>query len=664
MKARLFLLYLIFIGAVNIFAADAVFEARMISPKYRNAIYATMGKVNTIKFRITSSLTDTELASCNALVTLSGHGVSKVWTFNNLYKYAILECDVSSIDFQNTRSSSYGSDDPYKFKIDLKQGASVKGSVTLDLHKYPPAPSGVKEVRFDDGNNLLINGTPALLVGPYAYTNLNASLFESEGFNMVHTNQTVGSLWWSNSGVAWVLNSWDGNTPMDSTEDYGNTSAAISKIQSTRTNSQLVANYLCDEPGSYQGKRASWLRDAQDKLQPQDPYHPLWWCDLLYGGVSPDKKLFMKRFEGYYDLIVTDSYPCLCIGGTHLRKITWNNQRLHDYKDGGCTFNMIDVPAGGVVQTSADQDFSLRFPKKNELYNMVFQHLACASKFLTVFSWEKRADEGGVQAYSYWQDINSDLKESEVKSAILSNPVAGTVFPKYLFPNNGEIKVWADGTGAWSRDLATYPDSPDSSHLTWLYSRSSDDKTEYITLVNTSNEWDEGKTIYKGSGYRVITVEVTFNLPGSQTVEVLLKDNGMPTSYTLSKSRKITVALNGVNDTYKGVLILKRAITSTTPIEPGISTWQNIGAVPINCLSAYPNPANGNTLINLSKFADNLNNASLRIYDINGKLVWKKNLKNSQHFVNWNTSNYSSGNYIIHLQTGNNVYKKNICVEQ
>jgi hypothetical protein len=79
----------LFASLTNVFAASGdVLEARMVSPKYRNAIYASMGTVSKIKLRITSSLTDTELASCNALVTLSGHGANKAWTFTNLHKFS------------------------------------------------------------------------------------------------------------------------------------------------------------------------------------------------------------------------------------------------------------------------------------------------------------------------------------------------------------------------------------------------------------------------------------------------------------------------------------------------------------------------------------------------------------------------------------------------
>jgi hypothetical protein len=76
--------------------------------------------------------------------------------------------------------------------------------------------------------------------------------------------------------------------------------------------------------------------------------------------------------------------------------------------------------------------------------------------------------------------------------------------------------------------------------------------------------------------------------------------------------------------------------------------------------SNYPNPFSANTILHLkglfgnsSAFSDN---AVLRIYDINGKLIYYKNLKIEDELINWDAGNRCSGTYIATLNTTGMVY--------
>ena len=70
-------------------------------------------------------------------------------------------------------------------------------------------------------------------------------------------------------------------------------------------------------------------------------------------------------------------------------------------------------------------------------------------------------------------------------------------------------------------------------------------------------------------------------------------------------------------------------------------------------LPAYPNPFNPVT--NISFVVDKFSEISLKIFDVNGKLVQVVNPKSYQsgvHNVQWNASSLSSGMYFIHMLNG------------
>ena len=70
-------------------------------------------------------------------------------------------------------------------------------------------------------------------------------------------------------------------------------------------------------------------------------------------------------------------------------------------------------------------------------------------------------------------------------------------------------------------------------------------------------------------------------------------------------------------------------------------------------LPAYPNPFNPVT--NISFVVDKSSEISLKIFDVNGKLVQVVNPKIYQsgvHNLQWNASSLSSGMYFIHMLNG------------
>ncbi|MBI3510903.1 MAG: VCBS repeat-containing protein [Bacteroidetes bacterium] len=78
----------------------------------------------------------------------------------------------------------------------------------------------------------------------------------------------------------------------------------------------------------------------------------------------------------------------------------------------------------------------------------------------------------------------------------------------------------------------------------------------------------------------------------------------------------------------------------------------SIAQNPLN-IGVYPNPsADGNVSIHLNNFAQyGLNNLSLNVYDVNGKVVYSEaELKNS--IINVNTSEFKTGMYFVQISKG------------
>jgi hypothetical protein len=77
-------------------------------------------------------------------------------------------------------------------------------------------------------------------------------------------------------------------------------------------------------------------------------------------------------------------------------------------------------------------------------------------------------------------------------------------------------------------------------------------------------------------------------------------------------------------------------------------------------LKSYPNPFSSNTTINLKGLFNKGNvlsdNVVLKIYDISGKLIYTKNLKRDDKFINWDAKNAYSGTYIAKIEKKGMVY--------
>lgn len=533
-KAYIFIFFMILqLISVKVYMAkaDSPLWARMLSPKYRNAIYPTMGDPEVIKIRIKIELSQSDLNQAMIDVILHRNGnIIKNWQFSNLESNDILEVPVSDVTFEYTRSGPYVKDDnPYEFKLELKRGSSSLDIDTLEFHKYPPPPAGVSEVRIDDNDNVLINGEPVFLSGPYFYEN-NAevhSLLKNWGFNAVR-----GTL---NNYDLWVF--------VGLAKRYmtlGDISTMRSRVQSYRENPQTVAYYLADEPNE-DNVDADVLKVLYQMAKEEDPYHPGGWVGVLASHYGADKvKAEIIEYTDCADFIGPDPYPCLT-DFTGLRAVGYQFEYLHDPSKGASAFEHIDIPAWGVPQMHAYGIW--RWPEPQEERNMVYQFIAGGAKSLIPYKYY-----GTNSLWQYWGDVlNPELKS--IEPAIFASMKSGTSLPSYLFP---EIEVLVQ--------------TSDPEILVWSY-RQAEDK-EYLFLINTSNKWNKpaNNSTYAPKD-KIISVELTFNEPGGSAVQALIKDSNMPQSFSLS-GNKLTLQLDGVNENSTGVLVLERNRDTQVPQTP------------------------------------------------------------------------------------------------
>jgi len=90
----------------------------------------------------------------------------------------------------------------------------------------------------------------------------------------------------------------------------------------------------------------------------------------------------------------------------------------------------------------------------------------------------------------------------------------------------------------------------------------------------------------------------------------------------------------------------------------GIESENVLLPVQMELLQPFPNPFNPTTTIRFNVPIETQLIASLRIYDLTGRLVETlidKQLKHGKHKIKWNASNQPSGIYIAKLSAGNQV---------
>ena len=503
----------------KIVRADNPLLARMISPKYRNAIFPSMENPEELKIRIQIDLAPDEIMASNLRVKLGRNdNVLREWEFTDLAREDILVLDIRDVHFAYTRSGPYIKDDnPYEIQLELFAGSTSLDVDILELHRYPPPPAGVTEVRIDDDDNILINGEPFLILGAYIRekTPETYDQLKAWGFNAAKSTEgDYDDLWFM--GTVAKLHA----TP----EDLG---WMRSRIQDYREDPQIIAWYIADEPNLSNNVDSDTLRLIYEMAMEEDPYHPAGWVSTLLS--SPGDTIFdILDYEKTADFIGIDAYPCYP-DWTYLRNVTTNFELLRDPSLGAARFEHIDMPTWGVPQMFGSG--SWRWPNPQEEKNMVYQYIANGNRVLFPYAYTGE----NIPMWEYWAETLIPELQS-IDTAIFAPIKAGTSVP---YPTD-EVTV----------------QSSDPENLIWSYRQT--DEAEYLFLINTTSQWNEPlDSLVPGPKDTVISVEVTFHEAGGESVEVLIRDETTPERFSLSENQ-LHLQLDGVNEQSSGVLVLRR----------------------------------------------------------------------------------------------------------
>ena len=107
-----------------------------------------------------------------------------------------------------------------------------------------------------------------------------------------------------------------------------------------------------------------------------------------------------------------------------------------------------------------------------------------------------------------------------------------------------------------------------------------------------------------------------------------------------------------------GVVLIATKKKSIAPQSPSHT-------MPLREPEIFPNPSSEE--FNIRFKLDQRSKVNIRVYDLNGKLidkVFRKSLNQGTHTIKWKIGDVPSGNYILHLNLGNNTIKKQIMVTQ
>jgi len=528
----LFLVTTLFLGQIFAHAPDDSsnsinnhFDVIMISPLYRNAIYPTMQDPNHILIK--TRIVDNSLLNHEINVSLRHNNiVLKSWQFSNLEAKMTLDLSVSDISFENTRSSPYSKDDtPYVFTFTYLSSNSILEEEELNLNKYPKAPEGINEVRFDDEGNLLINGKKRFIFASYLlnYSNENYNYLSSigidgfveNGFRVgLHRPDTFGIFRTDRNGIADVTR-------------------ARQEIVAIRAIPNLLMYRLLDEPngggGNTKPEDINFTKMHYQAAFEEDPYHPAIVPLSIFN--HAEYSASMSNFSYIADVFGIDSYPIFKdnrVDGTYILNgnpmylprdigaLSLNHTYISDSSLGKSAWIHEVVPRFAVLQLFEAEHWMM--PRNNQIKNMAFQHLIAGVK--------------GFISYSY---NSNDMLPYEYYAQTLRTEVESILPVIHSTRVNKEVNIT----------------STDDTRLKWSYRILG--QYEYIILANTSSIWNAAVN----SSNQILTITITFPSGGEQSVQAIIKDMTMPQSYQLSQN-KITIALDGVNNTSSGILVLKR----------------------------------------------------------------------------------------------------------
>ncbi len=152
---------------------------------------------------------------------------------------------------------------------------------------------------------------------------------------------------------------------------------------------------------------------------------------------------------------------------------------------------------------------------------------------------------------------------------------------------------------------------------------------------------------------------------GSSIVVVIPTPAGTPNSYQLTgltPGTVYSVYLRAICNNVKSADQLR--IPFTTPSVARVRDIEAVSSIENIDFTVYPNPSQG--VFNLSFFPMENQIYNIRIYDMNGRVVWtaEYNSTAGENIIPVDLQNYSKGIYIVEMISGKSVYQSRMVVQE
>jgi lysyl endopeptidase len=188
-------------------------------------------------------------------------------------------------------------------------------------------------------------------------------------------------------------------------------------------------------------------------------------------------------------------------------------------------------------------------------------------------------------------------------------------------------------------------DAPESSY------HNEDYYPEYVLYSHWRiTEWDSATTEFGSSGGALLDPQQ--RIIGLLTGGLAVCDNPVDDYFT-----KFDYSWNYYDDTVRSLKSWLDPLNTGVMNLDGAEIWTHVQPYEQPGLFVYPNPGNGFYTLEIP--GDEINNLSLRVFDLSGKLVFQKQYDNTQE-IHFNLSDKAPGIYIIHGVNADRVYTQKI----
>jgi len=276
-----------------LFVKFEIISLKIISPFYRNNIYATE-KIREIKARVNIGLPAEKVKDTQIVFSLQD---------NQKKTLATKRFDIKKIDQALSLSIPELETGQYLFKVSLKKGKVIMAETEETINKLAPAKGS--EVRIDEKLRLLVNGKPFFPIVEWS-GGLSLETVKNSGMNAVVYPAVSSWLDKAKDQGLFVVSLFGAPYRKYINVDYAPPMPEdVRKIFTNAVNQvkdhpAFLLYYLVDEPGLF-SVNPVFIKEAYDLVRSLDPYHPMLICEAVPSA--------MYSFDDACDIFAIDPNP-------------------------------------------------------------------------------------------------------------------------------------------------------------------------------------------------------------------------------------------------------------------------------------------------------------------------------------------------------------------